>query len=189
MRGAGMFLNTQSGSVLLAACSRRELAAGLPFAHRLWDILLMAGAIPPLLTALPSPSLILSVASSADRFSGHTRMHHSPEQSGSCRLIPWCWNAILCLLSAGAPLCPTRFTQYRHECSALCCVPLPPCGFVIRLMRLTSQTSHSLNLVLHEDKEEGSLASRHFHPFITLAYPTVRYAILMTISDTLSLQN
>ena len=45
--GAGMFLNTQSGSVLLAACSRRELPAGLPFAHRLWDILLMAGAIPP----------------------------------------------------------------------------------------------------------------------------------------------
>lgn len=39
-----MFLNTQSGSVLLAACSRRELTAGLPFAHRLWDVMLAAGA-------------------------------------------------------------------------------------------------------------------------------------------------
>ena len=39
-----MFLNTQSGSVLLAACSRRELPAGLPFAHRLWDVMLAAGA-------------------------------------------------------------------------------------------------------------------------------------------------
>ena len=41
-----MFLNTQSGSVLLAACSRRELSAGLPFAHRLWDVMLADGMSP-----------------------------------------------------------------------------------------------------------------------------------------------
>ena len=40
---AGMFLNTQNGSIILSACSRRELPAGLPFAHRLWDVLVMNG--------------------------------------------------------------------------------------------------------------------------------------------------
>ena len=43
-RPAGMFLNTQNGSIILSACARRELPAGLPFAHRLWDVLVMNGA-------------------------------------------------------------------------------------------------------------------------------------------------
>ncbi len=41
-----MFLNTHNGSVILAACSRRELPAALPFAHRLWDVLVLNGALP-----------------------------------------------------------------------------------------------------------------------------------------------
>lgn len=40
-----MFLNTHNGSVILAACSRRELPAGLAFAHRLWDVLVLNGAL------------------------------------------------------------------------------------------------------------------------------------------------
>lgn len=43
---AGMFLNTQNGSAVLAACSRRELPSGLAFAHRLWDVLVLNGVIP-----------------------------------------------------------------------------------------------------------------------------------------------
>jgi hypothetical protein len=41
---AGMFLNTQNGSTILAACSRKELPMALPFAHRLWDVLVLNGA-------------------------------------------------------------------------------------------------------------------------------------------------
>jgi hypothetical protein len=38
-----MFLNTQNGSTILAACSRKELPMALPFAHRLWDVLVLNG--------------------------------------------------------------------------------------------------------------------------------------------------
>mmetsp|Transcript_3706 Transcript_3706/g.10736 ORF Transcript_3706/g.10736 Transcript_3706/m.10736 type:complete len:647 (+) Transcript_3706:187-2127(+) len=46
MSHLGMFLNTQNGSAVLAACSRRELPSGLAFAHRLWDVLVLNGRVP-----------------------------------------------------------------------------------------------------------------------------------------------
>ena len=86
---AGMFLNTQNGSTILAACSRKELPMALPFAHRLWDVLVLNGASRAWKSGQQPPQLKVA-----------QRTSHAPCSSGARAKYPaeWCWDINLHVL-------------------------------------------------------------------------------------------